>query len=193
MNEYKRYYLMRVITTTVFCVLLGIAFLIAEPYAVEIFDVLLIAMGLLTAIMNLPSCLYSLLHIRHRGEWINLLVSAVAVIFGVLLMLIRRDVILLVLGIMSFLLPLIRVMLVEEKWKRLKREVPMILFGAFMVCVSLIELEEAVFFWGGILLLTLAVLYLLWGLLTLRMRLAVLKELEEERKELINSQEKSAE
>ena len=193
MNQYKCYYLIRVITTTVFGAFLGGAFLIAQPYAVEIFDILLIAMGLLTAVMNLPSCLYSLFHVRHRGEWINLVVSAVAVAFGVLLMLIRRDVILLVLGVMSFLLPFVRVILVEEKRKRLKREAPMILFGAFMVFVSLIELEETVFFWGGIFLLTLSVLYLLWGLLTLRIRLAVLGELEEERRELIRKQEQGEE
>ena len=62
MKEFKKYYLMRVIITTLFGAVVGGLFLLAEPYAVEIFDVLLIAIGLITAVMNLPAFFFSLLH-----------------------------------------------------------------------------------------------------------------------------------
>ncbi|MBQ8356377.1 MAG: hypothetical protein IJX39_01055 [Clostridia bacterium] len=183
MNAYKKYYLMRIGMTTLFGVALGVLFLLAEPYAVEIFDILLIAVGLMTAVMNLPSCLYSLFHIRKRGEWISFVVSVAAVVFGVLLMLIRRDVILMVLGIFSVVFPIVRVVLVEEHKKRFKRELPMIFFGLFMVFVSLAQVEETVFFICGIAALIISALYLIVSLITLRIRLSVLAEYEREEKE----------
>ena len=171
---------MRIGMTTLFGALLGAAFLIAMPYAVEVFDVLLIAMGLMTVALNLPSCLYSLFHIKCRGEWIHLLISAAAIVFGVLLMLIRRDNVLLVLGVFSITLPIVRALLVNEHKKRLKREIPLILFGALMVVVSLMQVEETVFFICGIASLAISALYLLINLIILRIRLSVLAESEQE-------------
>lgn len=182
MKKFKRYYLMRVGSTTLFCALLGLLFLLGEPYAVEIFDILLIAMGLLTAVMNLPAFFYSLFHIKRRGEWISLTVSAVAVVFGVLLMLIRRDVILLLLGVVSVVLPIVRICLVNERKKRFKREIPVILFGLFMVFVSLAQVEELVFFICSMTSFGIGALYLLWGLITLKPRLAAYAEWEETRR-----------
>lgn len=182
MKEFKKYYLMRVGVTTLFGALIGVLFLAGEPYAVEIFDILLIAMGLMTAVMNLPALCYSLFHVKQRGEWISLTVSAVAVVFGVLLMLIRRDVILLLLGIVSVALPILRICLVNEHKKRFKREIPMILFGLFMVFVSLMQVEELVFFICSMIAFGVSALYLLWGLLTLKPRLRAYAEWEEEQK-----------
>lgn len=182
MKEFKKYYLMRVGATALFGALIGVLFLVGEPYAVEIFDILLIAMGLMTAVMNLPALCYSLFHIKRRGEWISLVVSAVAVVFGILLMLIRRDVILLLLGIVSVALPILRICLVSEHKKRFKREIPMILFGLFMVFVSLTQVEELVFFICSMIAFGVSALYLLWGLLTLKPRLEAYAEWEEEQK-----------
>lgn len=181
MKAYKTYYLMRVGATTLFGVLLGVLFLLGEPYAVEVFDILLIAMGLMTVVMNAPAFIFSLFHIKRRGEWISLLISAVAIAFGVLLALIRRDVILLVLGIFSVVLPVVRVLLVTERKKRLKREIPMILFGLFMVFVSVTQLEELVFFICSMAAFGFADVYLIWGLITLRFRLAAIAEWEAEK------------
>lgn len=180
MNAYKKYYLMRIGMTTLFGALLGALFLIARPYAVEVFDVLLIAMGLMTVALNLPSCLYSLFHIKCRGEWIHLMISAAAIAFGVMLTLIRRDDILMVLGIFSIALPIVRALLVTEHKKRLKRELPLIFFGVLMVVISLMQVEETVFFICGIAALAISALYLLISLITLRIRLSVLAELEKE-------------
>lgn len=180
MKQFKTYYLMRVGMTTLFGVLLGILFLIARPYATEIFDILLIAMGLMTAVMNLPSFLASLIHVRQRGEWITLVISAVSIVFGILLMLVRRDAILLILGIFSVLLPLVRILLVKERKKRIQRELPTVFLGLFMVFVSLAAFEDTVFTVCGIGAFVISALYLLWGLVTLRFRLAAIAEMEAE-------------
>jgi hypothetical protein len=172
MKEFKKYYLMRVAVTTLFGALLGGLFLLAEPYAVEIFDILLIAMGLMTAVMNLPAFLFSLFHVRRRGEWISLVVSLVAIVFGVLLTLVRRDVILLLLGVFSVVFPVLRICLVAERKKRLVREIPLIAFGLLMVLISVLQVEELVFFVCAMIAFGITALYLLWSLLTLKPRLA---------------------
>lgn len=172
MKEFKKYYLMRVAVTTLFGALVGGLFLLAEPYAVEIFDILLIAMGLMTAVMNLPAFLFSLFHVRRRGEWISLVVSLVAIVFGVLLTLVRRDVILLLLGAFSVVFPILRICLVAERKKRLVREIPLIAFGLLMVLISVLQVEELVFFVCAMIAFGITALYLLWSLLTLKPRLA---------------------
>ena len=172
MKEFKKYYLMRVAVTTLFGALVGGLFLLAEPYAVEIFDILLIAMGLMTAVMNLPAFLFSLFHVRRRGEWISLVVSLVAIVFGVLLTLVRRDVILLLLGVFSVVFPILRICLVAEHKKRLVREIPLIAFGLLMVLISVLQVEELVFFVCAMIAFGITALYLLWSLLTLKPRLA---------------------
>jgi hypothetical protein len=100
----------------------------------------------------------------------------------VLLMLVRRDVILLLLGVVSVALPVVRICLVTEHKKRFKRELPMILFGLFMVAVSLMQAEELVFFVCSMTAFAIAALYLLWGLLTLKPRLDAYAEWEAEMK-----------
>jgi hypothetical protein len=172
MKEFKKYYLMRVAVTTLFGALVGGLFLLAEPYAVEIFDILLIAMGLMTAIMNLPAFLFSLFHVKRRGAWISLVVSLVAIVFGVLLTLVRRDVILLLLGVFSVVFPILRICLVAERKKRLVREIPLIAFGLLMVLISVLQVEELVFFVCAMIAFGITALYLLWSLLTLKPRLA---------------------
>ena len=172
MKEFKKYYLMRVAVTTLFGALVGGLFLLAEPYAVEIFDILLIAMGLMTAVMNLPAFLFSLFHVRRRGEWISLVVSLVAIVFGVLLTLVLRDVILLLLGVFSVVFPILRICLVAERKKRLVREIPLIAFGLLMVLISVLQVEELVFFVCAMISFSITALYLLWSLLTLKPRLA---------------------
>ncbi len=173
MVSFKKYYLIRILLTALVTGAIGAAFLIAEPYADEIFDILLIAMGLLTVVMNLPAFVFSLFHVKRRGEWISLLISAVAIIFGVTVTLVQRDVLLLVLGIYCIVFPAVRMFLVAERLKQLKRELPNILFGLFMVFVSLAEIESLIFTVCGFAVIGMAVLYLLWGLITMKFRFAV--------------------
>ncbi|MBR6727754.1 MAG: hypothetical protein IKM08_06140 [Clostridia bacterium] len=172
MNSFKKYYLFRILLTTIFCAALGVLFLLAEPYADEIFDIILIAMGLMTVVMNLPPMVCSLFRIKRRGEWISFVISLVAVVFGVVVTLVQRDVLLLVLGLYSVMMPAVRVLLVAERKKQLKRELPNILFGLFMVFVSVAEIEDLIFLVCGIGMLAIAVLYLLWGLITMKIRSA---------------------
>jgi uncharacterized membrane protein HdeD (DUF308 family) len=172
-----------------FGVALGVLLIMAKPYADEVFDVLLIAMGLMSVVLNLPSFLYSLFHVRRKGEWIHLLISAVSIVFGVLLMLIRRDVILLVLAIFTILLPIVRVVLVSDRKKQFKRELPVMIFGGFMLFVSLTEVEKTVFTVCAVAAFALSALYLLCSLFLLRRRLSLIAEMEKQQQILEQTQE----
>lgn len=179
MREWKRYYLMRVIMTVLFAVGVGCLFLALRRYADEVFDVLLIAAGLGTVAMNLPRFVVSLFHVRYRGEWINLLLASASIALGVLLMLLRRDVLLLILGIFSLVMPAVRVALVTERKEQLRREVPCILFGIFMIVVSLTKTEQLIFTGIGFALLGFALLYLLYGIVMLCWRFPKVEKDEE--------------
>ncbi|MBE6702598.1 MAG: hypothetical protein E7585_04200 [Ruminococcaceae bacterium] len=183
LGAYKKYYLIRLTLSFLIGILLGVLFLIGKEYAAEVFDVLLIAVGLMTAALNFFSFCYSLVRIKRRGEWISLSMSLVAILLGVLLMLLRGDIILLVLGIFTILLPAVRVMLVEERKQCLKRELPKAVFGIFMIVVFLIEAEEIVFLIAAIVTFAVALFYFSWGLATMKLRFAAIEEqlrLEEE-------------
>ena len=176
MRSYKRYYVTRLVLSFLVGVLIGVLFLLAKSYAGEVFDVLLIAVGLATFSLNFFLFFCSLLRIKQKGEWISLVLSLVAMLLGVLLMLLRGDVILLVLGAFTILLPLVRVCLVEDRKQCFKRELPKIVFGVFIIVVSLIRAEELVFLIGAIVVFVAALLYLLWGILTMKLRFAAVLE-----------------
>ena len=180
MNEWKRYYLIRIILTTLFGVGIGAMLLVFRRYAVDAFDILLIAAGLLTAVINLPRAIASLIRLRQRGEWINFLLCAASIGFGVALMLLRRDGLLLVLGIFSIVLPALRIALVEHRGAQFKKELPVALFGLFMIFVSFAEMEETVFTVLGFSALIFSALYLLVGLLAMHWRFASYKNKSDE-------------
>lgn len=168
MKKIKLYYVLRLLITTLFGIGVGAAFYLLSPYATEIFDILVIAMGLLTAVMNLPAVFFALRHINRRGEWINLLMSVFSVLLGVALMLLQTDFLLLLLGIYSIVLPLIRILLVENHFLRLKREIPRFLTGLIMVIIFLTESEGYILQFGALIAVALSLIYLLHGLVLMR-------------------------
>ena len=87
MNKYKVYYFLRLIVSTLFGASLGLLLLWLSPYATEVFDILVIAMGLLTTVFNIPSLLIAVKNIKNKGEWMNFLMALSSIFLGLLLML----------------------------------------------------------------------------------------------------------
>lgn len=164
MKKLKRYYLTRLIATVLFGIGVGALLYVLSPYANEIFDILVIAMGLLTAVFNLPALLIALSRIGRRGEWINFAVAALSILLGVALMLLQTDFLLLLLGAYSVVLPLVRILLVENRRERFKHEVPRFLTGLVMVVIFLTEAEEWVLRVGAAAAVGISLIYLVYGL-----------------------------
>ena len=88
-------------------------------------------------------------------------------LLGVALMLIRRDtqvMIYLLVGY-GFVLPLLRMLLVSERAKQLRLELPKAVFGILLLVVTLTESEDVMFLVLGIALIAVGALYLLFKLL----------------------------
>jgi len=164
MNKLKKYYILRVVVSALFGIGFGVALLLLRPYAIEIFDILIIALGLLTAVMNLPGLYLAVKNIRRRGEWINCIISLLVVLLGFALMLMQKDYLLLLLGIYSVILPAVRVMLVERHAVQLKRELPHFFTGLVMVVIFIAEVEELIFLFGAMAAFSISVIYLVYHL-----------------------------
>ena len=184
MQALKRYFFTRLLLTAVVGVALGVLLLVLRPYAREIFDILLIVMGLLTVVANLPPLVMSIASIKRPGEWINLAVAALSVLFGVLLMLLRGELFLLLLGVFFILLPLLRVILVEEHGKQLRRELPKMLMGVALITLSLAEWERTTLLVLGIAVIACSILYFVRGMIVLHIRFTASEPMEAEFREL---------
>ena len=85
MKRIKIYYVLRTVFSALACVALGAFVLWADAYSVEVFDVLLIALGLLSVAFELPVLVLSLrAALKRKGwEWLSVALSAIFIGFGV--------------------------------------------------------------------------------------------------------------
>ena len=168
MKRIKLYYVLRTVFSALACVALGAFVLWADAYSVEVFDVLLIALGLLSVAFELPVLVLSLrAALKRKGwEWLSVALSAIFIGFGVCFALIPRTapVLPLLLLIYIVLLPLLRVVLTSEKRKQLAKELPKIAFGALLLAVTVTKREDTMFLLLGGGLIAVGVLYLLYAL-----------------------------
>lgn len=172
MSEFKKYYLLRVAVSTAFGVLLGVLFLLLMPYAGDIVDVLIIALGLVTVLLNILPLYFSIRHIKVRGEWVYLLLSLAGMLLGVALMLLREKPLLLAAGIFSVILPVLRVLLAHIKKEQFRRELPRVLAGLVMIVIYVTRTEELAFLITAVACFVLSALYLLFRLLWLKLVLS---------------------
>ena len=180
----KTYYILRVALTTLVGVLIGGGVLFLSAYAVEAFDIFLIAMGVISLVSNFPTFVLSLHAIigKTKWEWINLVISVVGMGLGVLFIALQREAKILpfLLGVYAAVLPFVRTVLVEEQGAQLRRELPKILIGGFMLVACLFEAEGAIFRVLGFAFLGISALYLLLRLLTAKAYFRAYAELEAE-------------
>ena len=171
-SKLKFYYILRVLLSAAALAGIGGLMLLADAYASEVFDVLLIAMGIFGVIGNLPTLLLSLQAVTGRTlwKWISLSLSLVGMLLGVALILLQRDsaVMPVLLVLYSVVLPICKIVLVEKKRKQFSLELPKIFFGLLVLIVTLTRSEDRVFYLMGVACIGIAVLYLLWRLITMR-------------------------
>ncbi len=167
MKRVKIYYVLRLLLSGLFGVAVGAGILWADAYAVEVFDVLLIALGVITVLFNLPALVLSLRAIagKEKWEWINLVLALVAIGFGACFALISRTSPAIPFILLSYIIivPIARIVLVAEHLKQLRLELPKVLFGLFLLAVTATESEDTMFLVLGIAVIAISVLYLVKG------------------------------
>ena len=171
MKRVKTYYVLRLLISALFGIAMGLGIFWADAYAREVFDVLLIAYGVIAVLFNLPNFIISLRAIsgKAKWEWINLVSSIVSMGFGFSFMLISRasPAIPYVLGVYVVLVPLVRIILVGEHAKQFRLELPKALFGLFLLIVTVAEAEDTLFFGLGVFSIVISILYVLKRLIEL--------------------------
>ena len=181
------YYVMRTVILALFGAICGSVILWADAYAVEIFDILLIAMGIIAVISNLPMFALSLRAVigKTRWEWINLVLSLLGIGLGLCFAFLQRGARILpfLLLLYAVVLPVIRVFLVERRGMQLRREMPKFFFGVFMLIVSLCEAEDVLFTVLGFIFIGVSALYLLFRLVTMSTYFEMQREMEEDQQE----------
>lgn len=174
MKALKIYCFLKILISALFGVGVGLLLLALAPYASELFEILVIAIGLLTLVMNIPALLLALKNIKARGEWVNLVIALLSITIGVLLMLLKSDFLLVLITLYAIVLPLVRVILAEQHAKQLRHEMLPFLTGLAVVVVFLAEAEALVLRYGAIAAFVISGIYFIHGLLVLRFRFAML-------------------
>ena len=164
MKRIKIYYVLRAVLSALVGVGLGLFVLWADAYSVEVFDLLLVAMGVLAVAFNFPAFVLSLRALlkKKKWEWLNLLAAVASIGFGVCFALIPRTLPVLPWLLLSYivLVPLCRVPVASGRLKRLRSELPKILFGGLLLAVTLTKREDVMFLLLGGALIAVSVLYL---------------------------------
>ena len=181
MKSVKIYYILRVTLASLLGIGAGVGILLANSYAEDFFDVFLIFIGVVSILFNVPNFLLSLraMMSKKRWEWISMLVSGLGIVVGGVFLVLPRDAsILLPILLIAYavLLPMLRVVLVEERLKQAMRESPKLVVAAVLFVVSAFELENTLFRVCGIALIAFSGLYLLLRLLLLRPYIEMLEE-----------------
>ena len=164
MKRMKFYYVLRVLLSALGGVAVGGFVLWADAYAVEVFDVLLIATGVLTVAFDLPALAFSLRAVlkKKKREWVGLVLSAASIGLGICFALIPRTYAVLPLLLFFYVLPipLGRIRAAEKRGKQARLELPKIAFGALLWIVTTTKSEDVMFWLLGGGLLVGSVLYL---------------------------------
>ena len=169
MKRIRIYYVLRTLFSALAGAAAGLFVLWADAYSVEVFDVLLIAMGVLAVAFNLPAFAFSLRAVlkKKRWEWLNLAVSVVSIGFGVCFALVPRTSPVLPVLLLGYILliPLAHIFLVPNRLKQFRLELPKIAFGALLLAVTATKSEDTMFLLLGGGLIVISALYLLFKLL----------------------------
>ena len=176
MKTLRIYYFLKVLISTLFGVGVGVLLLGLAPYASELFEILVIAIGLLTMVLNLPALFLALKHIKARGEWINLVVALLSITIGALLMLLKSNFLLVLITLYAVVLPLVRIILAEQHKKQFKREMLPFLTGVAVLFVFLAEAETFILRYGAYAVFFITAIYFIHGLLVLKYRFVLPKE-----------------
>jgi hypothetical protein len=180
MTHPKLYYVLRVALGALLCVGCGLLMLWAGPYADEFFDLFLVFVGLVCILFNLPLLFQSLRAAIGKTRWgvWGLLVSTLAIALGLVFLLMPRDSRALpyLLAVYALVLPVLRVIGVADRRRRVLRELPKPLVAGMLISVTVLQIEDLAFRICGFVLIGVAVLYLAVRLLIMRPYFEALEE-----------------
>ena len=129
-----------------------------------------IVFGVLTLISAVPAFILSLLHREERGYLLNIILSAISVLFGIVLIFWHNEIVMILLGVYMLIFPLIRILVSDAKKQQLRRELPRMILGLVMILVGPGTVIDLLLRVAGWVVIALSVLYAAFGLLSLHVK-----------------------
>ncbi len=168
MSTAKKYFFMRVMISTLFGIGVGVLLLLLAPFGRELFDILVIAIGIFTLFINLPPLVVACRHIKRHAEWISLTVSLISCLLGIGFIFLTDGFLPWLFLLYSLILPIVRIVLVGQRKRQIKHELVHFVVGGFMLLVFYSRSESYILRYGGIAAFVIAGIYLVVGILSLR-------------------------
>ena len=168
MSVAKKHFLLRVMVSVLFGIGVGVLLLVLAPYGRELFDILVIAIGVFTLFINLPPLVIACWHIKRHAAWIGFTVSLISCLLGTGFIFLTDSFLPWLFLLYAVALPIARVGLAGKRKHQFKRELVHFAVGGFMLLVFYSRSESYILRYGGIAALVLAGIYLVFGILSLR-------------------------
>ena len=123
-------------------------------------SVIMLLIGIATVAVNLMRLLAVKDH-RGEGKEIMTVTSAIGIVLGVLLAVMRNSVLTILIGVYMIVLPIVDVIMSKYKTEQLKAGLPKILFGVVLVAIGPGKALEIISDIGGLLLVVFGAIWVL--------------------------------
>ncbi|MBQ8416951.1 MAG: hypothetical protein IJX13_08685 [Clostridia bacterium] len=147
------------VSYTIFGVLIGILLILIPTEF--LLNLVFLLMGILTLIFNLPSLLLGLGTISTPRGKATLILSSVSVAIGLLMIFWHNSLLLILLGVYMLLLPVINIILAQDRYGRLKNELPKLILGLVLLLLGPANTLDILFDIAGGVVIVLSVIYLI--------------------------------
>ena len=148
-----RFVVRRSITSAVITFVIGLLFLVI-PYE-TLKDILFTFLGLGIIVINIIPCIVYWMHVdRDKNLMLPAILSTISIIVGFIFIFWHNWIISIILGVWLIVLPIIRIIQSEDKFVRLKKEIPFFLIAILLFFVPAAKILEIVLkVFGGLIML----------------------------------------
>lgn len=123
------------ILTSIIGIILGILFMF---FANDILKVFLIVFGVIIILMSLPALIFSISNgVKDKYNTINLLLSIVNIVFGVLLIFVSNNVLFILAGIWVLIEPVYNIVVSNDKKEVAKKHLSTIIIGLVLILLGI--------------------------------------------------------
>ena len=122
--------------------------------------------GIAALVSGIPSLIMSISDIKRKGAIFDIVISALSVAMGLILIFRPIQLLMIVVGIYLIVLPLIRILISNEKKTQLKADLPRMIIGVVMIILGPAQTTEIFFKIAGWAVIALTVAYALFAIIS---------------------------
>ena len=162
-NDTSKYFHVSFLWFAFFSLLAGVL-LIALPID-TLLKVVFVIVGVITLVYHLPGMMIGLSSLDTRVGRISFALSLVSVVLGVLMIFFHSTVLMLILGAYLILIPLVQIIIANDRLAQFKAELPKLILGLVLLLIGPATVLEMLFDIAGWIIVALSIVYLLIAVL----------------------------